>query len=223
MRRNLIAFLSILMLAFFTGKAFGENNRVLWGVKASIGAELPGKWHVNGEKVSMYSPGVGFSIGAVSNIYLARNFYFEPGVSLFFSKYKYKDLIIMGDASNEFEYESDPGLHKWGLQIPLVVGYTIGSPERFQMNIYTGPELRYAFAGSIDLKNKYVEDYINDTFDLWSINGHRRFDLAWRVGIGFPVGNFDIAFEADFGVTDLMKNVISYRENRLGLAITYFF
>ena len=99
----------------------GDNNRVLWGLKASVDAELPGKWRGNDVSVKMYKPGVGFTIGGVSNIYLGKNFYFEPGVSFFYSQYKY-DLIIGGETLNDYK---DPKLYKLGLEIPLVVGYTI--------------------------------------------------------------------------------------------------
>lgn len=194
-----------------------DNNRVLWGLKASVDAELPGKWRGNDASVKMYKPGVGFTIGGVSNIYLGKNFYFEPGFSFFYSQYKY-DLIIGGETLNDYK---DPKLYKLGLEIPLVVGYTIDFSDKFAMDVFTGPQLRYALGGETVIKDEKVKEEVGDFFDLWSIQ--RRFDLSWKLGIGFPVKDIFVSVEADFGLTDLLKEHMSFRENRLGLGLTYYF
>lgn len=198
-----------------------SEKRVLWGLKTSMDVELPGKWKGNNGSVEMFRPGVGFTIGGVSNIYLGKNFYLEPGLSIFYSQYKYKDLIVLGEENHQ---ESDPKLYKWGVQIPLVVGYTIGFTDNFAMNVFTGPEVRYAFAGKIVLKNKDLPEGSYSPFnDLWNLNGQRRVDCAWKIGIGVPVGNFDISLEADLGMTDLLKGPMKFRENRMGLGVTCYF
>lgn len=223
MKLNL-KFPAIMLALMFCAAGFktyaADDNRVLWGVKASADVEIPSKWHGKIGNVTMFSPGAGFTIGAVSNIYLGKNFYFEPGVSVFYSQYRYKDLILMGDGGNEAE--TDPKLYKWGIQIPLTVGYTFDFSDRFAMNVFTGPQLRYAFAGKIAVKNKKLTEGI-DGFDLWGVNGQRRFDCSWKIGVGFPVSNFNISLEADLGITDLLKGDMSFRENRVGLGLSYYF
>lgn len=216
MKKKFLTAILTIMMCCVSGRSYAESDTsVLWGIKASVDAELPGKWR--GERVSytMFRPGYGFNIGAVANIYIARNFYFEPGVSLFHSDYRYKDLVIMEDG-NGSDVTTDPNVTKWGFQVPLVFGYSF----TFPMNIYTGPQLRYAFAGEIEIDKNKIEG-VETEFDLW--RGQRRFDLSWKIGVGFPVNNFNVAFEADLGVTDLMKGDMSFRENRVGLAVTYYF
>jgi len=217
MKRKIL--LAIFIMLFGAIFGFAQNNTVIWGIKASIGAELPSKWHRDGGVVTMYRPGYGFTIGGVSNIYLGKNFYFEPALSLAYSQYRYKDISLMdGDGTI---IETDPKIYKWSFQIPLIVGYTIDMSDNFALNVFTGPQVRYAFAGKIDLGNKELNEDADEYINLW--NGQRRFDLSWKVGVGFPVNSFLISLEADFGITDLLKNDFSFRENRVGVGVTYYF
>lgn len=209
------------ILAFLCGAVYGiaQNNTVIWGVKTSVDAELPSKWHGDGGAVTMYRPGYGFTIGGVSNIYLGKNFNFETGLSLAYSQYKYKD-VAFSDSDGSI-WETDPKIYKWSFQIPLIVGYSIDMSDNFALNVFTGPQVRYAFAGKIDFKNKEIADEANEYVNLW--NGQRRFDLSWKVGLGIPVNDFLISLEADLGITDLFKGDLSFRENRLGIGVTYYF
>ena len=213
--------LMLLMIAFGIFKMPAENvDRVLWGIKATVDAELPGKWHGDHASFTMYRPGVGFSIGGVSNIWLGKYFYFEPGVSLYYSQYRFIDLIIEEYMKG---HESDPKLYKWGVEVPLTIGYEIGISKKFSMTVFTGPVLRYAFKGDIVIKNKDLIKDFEHEFTPWDFAGQRRFDCEWKVGIGFPVHDFTLSLEADLGITDLQKNDVSFRENRLGLGLTYYF
>ncbi len=211
--------LSIVLLLVSTVSTFAQNNTVIWGIKATVDAELPGKWHGDGGGVTMYRPGYGFTIGGVSNIYLGKNFYFEPSFSLAYSQYKYKDVVFTN--SEGVIVETDPKIYKWSFQIPLVVGYSIDLWEKSALNIFTGPQVRYAFAGKIAFKDKGLNEDSNEYVNLW--NGQRRFDLSWKVGVGVPVNNFFISLEADLGITDLLKSDLSFRDNRVGVGVTYYF
>ncbi len=217
MKRKILS--AILMTLVGTIFAFGQDNTVMWGVKASIDAELPGRWHGDGGGVTMYRPGVGFTLGGVSNIYLGKNFYFEPSVAIAYSQYRYKDVVFSN--SEGVIGETDPKIYKWSLQIPLVVGYSIDIWEKHALNFFTGPQIRYAFAGKIAFRDKELAEDANEYVNLW--NGQRRFDLSWKVGVGVPFNNFFVSLEADLGITDLLKNDMSFRENRLGVGVTYYF
>lgn len=217
MKRNVLLSIFALLLGAVYG--FAQDNTVLWGIKASVDAELPSKWYGNGGAVTMYRPGYGFTIGGVGNIYLGNKFYLEPGLSLAYSQYRYKNVDFYD--SEGVIRETDPKIYKWSMQIPLLFGYTIDTFEKHALNVFTGPQMRYAFAGKIDLKNKGFIENAEEYIDLW--NGQRRFDLSWKVGVGIPVNNFLISLEADFGVTDLLKGDLSFRENRVGVGASYYF
>ena len=191
----------------------------LFGVLNSVDAELPSKWHRDRGSVTMFRPGYGFTVGGVSNIYLEKNFYFEPGISFAYSQYRYKDIAFSD--SEGVIWETDPKIYKWSFQIPLVVGYTIDISDIYSLNVFTGPQVRYAFAGGISFRNKELAEEADEYVNLW--NGQRRFDLSWKVGVGIPINNFQIYLEANLGITDLLKNDMSFRENRVGIGVTYYF
>lgn len=215
--------LVIAFVALLFGNLFSQasaENKVDWGMKLAMDCELPGKWKGDNGSVTMYRPGYGVNIGAVANIEMAKGFYIEPGLALFYSGYKFKDLVIP-DANGAVE-ESNPKQTKWGIQVPLVVGYEINLSDRFGLDFYTGPQMRYAFAGSIDIKNKALKEELADSFNLW--NMQRRFDLSWKIGLGLPLKNNSVlSLEADLGITDLLKSDMSFRENRIGIGFTKFF
>lgn len=210
----------LILTATWLGKGALAENRVEWGMKLALEGELPGKWKNEMTSVAMFKPGIGVNIGAVADIYIGKKFYFDPAVLLFSSSYKYKDLII--SSADGLITESDPKLTKWGVQVSLPVGYKIDFSDRFGLKIFTGPQIRYAFAGKINIKNKALKEDSGDIFDLWGINGQRRFDLSWKIGVGVPIRDFVISLEADFGITDLLKDGMSFRENRIGIGFTKY-
>ena len=216
-------FVFAILTLFFCGLAHlnAADNKISWGMKLSVDSELPGKWRGENASITMFKPGIGFSIGASARIDLHKNLYLEPGAALFYSGYKYKDLIISG--INGETVEKDPKLTKWGFQIPVLIGYSFNFSKNFGLDLYTGPQIRYAFAGKIDIKNKSLMEEIGNTFDLWGVNGQHRFDCSWKIGVGLPINNALLSLEADLGITDLLKGNMSFRENRIGLAITRFF
>lgn len=201
------------------------SDRVMWGVKGNVNLVLPGNWKNDHVSNKMFSPGYGVALGGVCNVWMGRNFYVEPGVSFYYDQYSYYNLIISDDGLDG--YIADPSLYKVGVRVPVVVGYEIGFNRSFGMNVFTGPQLDYAVGGRVN------GDFKPDTMsnDLWGpMNNQRRCDVSWKVGVGFPAGNFQLSLEADFGLTNLLKPVtgtekdrrLRFRENRLGVALTYY-
>lgn len=198
-----------------------SSKTVVWGIKGNLNAELPSHWRRGGESIKKYNSGFGASLGALANIYFARNFFFEPEVALFYEGYSYNNIQTV--APNSPSVNVGPNIYKLGLRVPLPVGYFINISEKWGLTVFTGPELNYTFYG----KTKASEESVKNDADLMQLfsgpNAQRRFDLAWKVGVGFPVDRFLISLEADLGITDMLKNSYSMRENRLGLGITYYF
>ena len=218
MNKKILTLVTGLLLGFVTFTSSAENyNKVLWGVKATVDVELPSKWHGNHTSFKMYHPGSGFTIGGVSNIYLGKNFYLEPALMFFYSQYRY-DVTIGVDFMKDFK---DPKLYKLGIEVPFMVGYSIDFSEKFAMDVFTGPQLRYALGGETVIKDNEIKELLGDSFDLWKIQ--RRFDCSWKIGIGFPMDHFTLSFEADLGITNLLKHEMSFRDNRIGLGVTYYF
>lgn len=199
-------------------KANGQDDstRPMFGLKAAFDINIPGDWHTANGSVDMYKIGYGGTIGGVYNVYLGRGFYLEPGVSLFYDSYSYKDLTI-ADSDYNGPNLLKAKVNKFGFRIPVVAGYTFGN-ENFSLSVYTGPELSYAFAGKISYDIPFDEGMPTGLFD-----NQRRVDCSWKIGLGYPVNNFLISWEAAIGMTDLMKNpLISFRENRVTIGLTYY-
>lgn len=218
MKRKLqIILTGIILCCFNLNMTANDNSKVLWGLKATIDAELPGKWRGDHHSVKIFNNGIGFTLGGVANIYLGKNFYFEPGVSFFYSQYRY-DLIIGADYSGEIK---DPKLYKLGLEVPLAFGYTIDFSDKFSLDLFTGPQFRYGLGGKVVINDSKLQEEVSPIIGLWETQ--RRFDFGWKIGVGFPIKNFTVSFEADLGISDLLKEDMSFRENRLGLGLTYYF
>lgn len=196
-----------------------DDNGPMWGVRATFDVNIPGKYHAGGRSISMYKAGCGGSLGAVCNLYLGKRFYFEPGVSLYYDTYSYKDLVL----SAETPQVTDPGLYKFGVRVPLVAGYTIPLRNDLFLSVYTGPELNYSLAGEIrlsDSEKSLLPDMETSLFgNEWNL---RRFDMAWKIGVAFPVWDLTVSIDAAIGVTDLMKGGTGFRENRCSVGVTYY-
>ena len=222
MKRKILSLLvALISFAGICGAKSGDSEPVIWGLKANVGMLLPSNWRTNDSSFKMYNHGVDFQVGGVANIYLGRGFYFEPGVSLFYDTYKYSDLSILGETGS---FSINPAIHKFGVRVPLVFGYSIGLSDTYNMSVFTGPQIGYALWG--DISTTYPFGYEGDRFptDLFGEHGHRRFDLDWRIGVGFPVtDNFVISLEGEIGISDLYRNDISFRENRCTVGLTYYF
>lgn len=205
---------SVLLFAVFACCAtFAGENAPIWGVKVGVDTNLPGKWHTGGSSIKMYDTGYGFTVGPVFNVWLGKGFYFEPGANFFYDSYSYYELYAGGDSGAASRI--DPSLYKLGVRVPLVVGYNIGS-----FVVFTGPELNYALGGKIRL----ADDDLYDNFPVELFDGFmRRFDCAWKIGAGVNVNNFLISLDGAIGMTDLVKNNVTFRENRITLAATYYF
>lgn len=195
-----------------------EDTAPMWGIKASFDINMPGKWHTSGGGVRMYRHGYGFAAGPVCNLYLGKGFFLEPGVSIYYDSYSYYNISVTN--ANGQIVDSDPKQYKVGVRVPVVAGYAFNITDRFSMSIFTGPEFNYSFAGKIKARHPEMVD----GFPLSPFEGHRRFDCAWKVGIGFPFENFMLSLDGAIGMVNLMKNKdVSFRENRLTMAITYYF
>lgn len=197
------------------------HKNPIWGIKGNLNAELPSNWRHDGNSVKVYNSGFGASLGGLANFYLGHNFYFEPELSLFYEGYSYNNIQAV--APNSPSVNVGPNLYKLGVRVPLPVGYFINISDKWGLDVFTGPQLSYAFYG----KAKSGDESVKADKDLMSVfkgpYAQRRFDLGWKIGVGFPVDNFLISLEADLGITDMLRNSYTMRENRLSLGITYYF
>lgn len=194
---------------------------VIWGIKANLNAELPSKWRNSLISEKMFNSGFGASVGCLANVYLGKNFYFEPELALFYEGYSYD--VMAEVAPNSPYVNAGPTVTKLGLRLPLMVGYYINISDSWGLDVFTGPQLSYAFYGHASASNESVKENYDLMHVFSGAYAQRRFDLGWKVGVGFPVEHFLISLEADLGITNQMKQTWTMRENRVSLGVTYYF
>ena len=196
------------------------DTKPMWGIKAAFDINIPGKWHFDGGSVGMFRHGFGGNLGVVYNVYVGHDFYLEPGVSLFYDTYSYKELFV-----EENSKAIDPTVYTTGIRIPVVAGYSFDITDRFIMSVYTGPEVSYIFKGGIrgSYFNSNNEDIREDLNPYAKHGNHRRFDCAWKIGLAFPTEYVTLNIDAAIGITDVCKNDISMRENRVSIGLTHYF
>ncbi len=205
--------ISVLFLALFAVLPLYADG--LWGAKAALDINVPGKWHVGDMSHKNYHSGLGFSAGGVYTHYFTDNFFLEPSLSLFYDTYK-EEMII--DFSNESE--TDPTIYKVGLRLPLVAGYTFDF-DTFSLSVFIGPELNYAFAGGYRFHNNHLQDEYVGVFGR--DGGQHHFTCAWKAGIGFPFSDWRVDLETSLGLTDMIKGPASCKENRVSISLLRYF
>ncbi|MDE6637323.1 MAG: PorT family protein [Muribaculaceae bacterium] len=217
MKKTLITL--VIMISAISSYAQGDTG---WGIRAAFDINIPSKLggRLNDEKLDLFRTGYGATIGAVYSYWISDFVFLEPGVSLFYDTYAYKDLIISDEKGKTIE--EDPSLYKLGVRIPVVIGYSYNLFDNLPMRVYTGPELSYAFSGSVRIKNKALLD--GDEFTLFGKNGFMKpWDCAWKIGLGADFDIATICVEASMGITDIYKDHLSLRDNRVSVSITHYF
>lgn len=206
----------------FSGVVKAEENS--WGIRAAFDINIPSKvgGRLNGEKLDLFRIGYGGTIGGVYCHYFNDAIFLEPGFSLFYDTYSYKDITIMD--GTKYHDEQDPSLYKFGIRIPLVIGYSYYIFDSFPMRVYTGPELSYSFAGQIRFKNKAIAENMDISTDLFGKNGFMNpFDCAWKFGLGFDTEFATICIDTAIGITDIYKDHLKSYDNRVSISVTHYF
>lgn len=208
----------IILLLFTIFSVFPMMAEGLWGAKASLDINKPGKWKVGDVSTKLYNSGLGFSLGGVYSHYISDNFFLEPSLSFFYDTYSCDFFIQEGDGFAE----EKPVTYKFGVRIPIVVGYTFDITDDFSLSVFTGPEFDYAFAGGNRFKSKVLTENVGKIFG--NEDGmQRRISCAWKGGLGFPFSDWRVDIEAGVGISDIIVGPASMKENRISLSLLRFF
>lgn len=185
------------------------------GIRASYDHTFPTDLKIGGESIDAYNSGPGFSIGAMYNIPVAENIYFEPGLSIFYNTYK--DSYITFDSPMQ-QRKREVTISKFGFRAPLTFGYRIPLFDNGGLNVFTGPQFDYG------VKAKWRLDFDGLDTNLYSnANDMNRFDIAWRIGAGVYYGQWVAELSTAFGMLDMDSSSLSYHENRFSISVGYFF
>lgn len=223
MKRLIFIILSFLALASaaVSAQQYSDPVRMGWGIRANIDINVPGHFRTNGESLKMFKNGAGISVGAVYTVPVGPYFFFQPGAGIFYDTYRYDNIVISAEPSGD-KSTVDPAVRKLGVRIPLHFGYNLDFWEKAAVAFYTGPQFDYSFYGNVSTPDDidWGEPHSGDLFGPYN---QRRFDIAWKVGLGLPMNHWYVGLEAAFGLLDLMRTDVTFHENRVSLTLGYNF
>ncbi len=172
-------------VALLSCRAAGGNDSY-WGLRLSYELAAPGDVKLNDVyKKDLYGNGSGFSLGAVYHVPVIYNFYFEPGVELYYNTYSLNKSAVNSELNSSaaaigFEC-TGASTRMWGLRVPVVGGYRFDLFSGFALSVFTGPE----FNLGLSAKNHVKAGVFSATSSAYGGDGTlNRVDIKWRFGVG---------------------------------------
>jgi hypothetical protein len=198
---------------------YNPDNKAYFGVRASLDITCPGDVSIKGVgSTSGYmSNGVGFSVGAIYNVPVYYNLYFEPGLN-----------IYRHNAKDKFNEDgSKVTVGEWGFDIPLLFGYHFDFMP-FRVSVFTGPEFSVGVSG----KRKYKSENWDKSQSMYGDNGlYNRANAYWRFGVGVDYENYYFSISGAAGLTNWLNDVsllgdsdkLSMHRNTVSFTLGYNF
>lgn len=189
-----------------------------FGVRASFDLSCP-----SSDPGNMYKNGAGFSVGAIYNMPLGSNFYFEPGASLYYDTWSLSE----GEKSINDVSIWDASFRNFGLEIPFMFGYQFNFTADTSLQLFTGPALRVGFVNDMHY-NTNEGGYSNSEY--WGMYGDggffNRFDVAWKFGVGLIFSQYYVGVSGQVGMVNLYKDYLGFNhfhQNTVEFTLGYNF
>jgi hypothetical protein len=209
------------------------ENKTYFGARVSLDISSAANGGAN------YSNDAGFSAGVVYNIPVVMNFFFEPGVSMFYNTFgtsSWHDLVrtsIDETTGMEIEtvnqYQIDGSIRNFGFRIPMNMGFHFDFAEDVNVSVFTGPQFNYSVTA------RYYQNAVRVTgaeqnamnCSLFGTQGFNHFDLQWNFGAGLTYQEYYLGLSGSVGVTK-MKNATNtlprdLRRNIFAITLGYNF
>lgn len=236
MRKLFVALMAMVMAIGVNAQGFDVSRL---GVRFSIDAARPGDLSVGDgyTKLSIYGPGAGFSFGAVYKVDLTENLFLEPGLGFYYNtlsinKHYLGDMIedMLDDLGVGLDYKiTSRSVRRFGMRIPVLIGYTFPLKDDFSFRVYTGPMLDVGMSADMYYGMK-VEGYdIHKAYSLYGKNRDlNRVDCYWNIGVGVTFADhYYLGLQADLGMCNMARKTggmkPSLHENLVQLTFGYNF
>lgn len=217
------------------------ENRAFFGVRAGVDISSA----ANGG--AMFSNKPGFVVGAVYDIPVVANFYFEPGLSLFYNTfgtvyladYQYSITDENGDEIPMHQlYQVDGTLRNFGFRIPLNFGYHFDFSSDLSVHVFTGPQINLSVVARYhqnEVRTPANEVVKSVSVDAFGTKGFKHADLQWNFGVGITYQRYYMSLGGSVGMTkmksasiveagpykvDLRRNI---RRNLFNISVGYNF
>lgn len=165
-----------------------------FSIHAGYHLSVPGNVDSNGMKLICFDPVYGLEIGGSYHMPINRNFYFEPGISLY-----YRRIQTLSDFYNR--YMTDGHIGQFGAIIPAHIGWAYRVDPGFGF-IRTGPELDIGLYGKevARFENGWGEKTNKNCYDSLS-----RVNVLWNFGIGLTNRRFVFGIDYAIGMTNFVR------------------
>ena len=193
------------------------ENKAYFGVRAGLDISSA----VNGD--GWYSNKPGFNVGAIYHIPLLANFYFEPGLSLYYNTFgtvrteMYESDIPFTDPTTgqpavdqngdviyqKYPYQIDGSMRNLGFRVPLVFGFHFDFAEDVKASVYTGPQFNASLMARYHQNAVRVpgEETPEFGYSLFGTKGFKHFDMQWNFGVGLTYQQYYIGLHGSVGMT----------------------
>lgn len=199
------------------------DNRAYFGIRAGVDVSSTAA-----AELDSYSNGAGFTLGAVYNLPLYKNLYFEPGLSLFYDTFG-TEVILMVDGG-VIPDAIDGSIRNFGFRVPFHFGYHFDFTDDISIHLYTGPVLNF----NILARQYYPADkeigLEKQNYSIMGSGGFDRFDLQWDFGVGLQYGRYFVSIGGGVGMTKVYDHKIeaaslkdSFRRNTFNISLGYNF
>lgn len=212
-----LLFLGVAISAFFTTNAQNiyDNpaNRPYFGVR--LGVDVTSASDNNG----IYNNGAGFQAGVIYNLPIAMNFYFEPGLNIFYDTFG-QSIDIHHDGQSA---QIDGSIRNFGFRAPFNFGFHFDFTPDISVSVFTGPILNYSVKAKSHWEHiKGFPKYQSES--LFGDGGFKHFDLQWNIGASLTYGQYFVSISGAPGLTKVMDTKFySFRRNTFTIAIGYNF
>ena len=214
-----------------TASLDNSENRPYLGARLSIDASIPTdvKFAVgNGSyKSGLYGTGGGVSIGAVYNIPVVANLFVEPGLDLYYHTNSINVGNAIGDDQDNKDFRNR-SLRKFGMRIPIQIGYRYDFDSNMSASVFTGPVLDVGFSNDYYLTTREIDGVkFHNSGSMYDTM--HRVNFSWRFGVGISfLKNYYVGLSGDIGMVNMLKNEIegmkvSMHENNFQLTLGYNF
>lgn len=215
-----IALVAVAISSMAQGKIFNNpDNKAYFGIRVAGELTCPGKLSSDGFGIELFKKGGGVEFGGIYNLPLVANLYLEPGLKLFYNSYSANDIWEFDDADSD---DANFSIRKFGLRVPVMIGYHFDFTDDVKVSVFTGPELELGLSG----KQHWTEDGESGSESIYGeLGSYNRLDLTWGIGAGVTFKKFFVSVSGNIGMLNMFKDNdgVTFHENRAALTLGYNF
>ena len=220
----------ILLLTILFTLSTGARAQSRWGIRVAYELACPSDVKLTDVmKADAYRNGSGLSFGAVYHMPVFFNFYFEPGVNLYYNTYSVNKQMVndMIDTDPAFDGLQIDGasVRMWGLRVPILGGYKFNLLPGLGVSVFTGPEFDLGLSAKTHVEVGKFGASENAYGDKGAFN---RTDIKWNFGVGVHLGSHIFgAVSGAVGICDQARDDragdYKMRSNRFDITVGYNF